>query len=139
MIDYLVEQALIDLITPHLPAGTVVRHAMESPAAADQTLEGLVVKAVVENNTEGRRPHYNVRATFEFKTLAPEDETADVQAVMGALEAALFSVPATVPDSVLRFSEFAIRQNAWDHTDHRLAGERRENSREILLTCSPAS
>ena len=136
MLDYQVETALIDLITPSLPAGTVVRHAM-TPGGDDESVEGFIIKAVVEKVEPTRQPRYIFRATFDYLSLIPANDLTRLQAALDALETALWSRPAHPPASLSAFEVFVVEQNAFDRTDHRITGERRENRREVMVTCIP--
>lgn len=137
MLDYQVEQALIDLITPQLPQGTVIRHAMAAPGD-DETYQGLVIKATLERVEPVRRPRYVFRCAFSYVSLVPDGDITTVENVLTALESALSSRPVPPPASLSAFSLLATEQDAWDRADHRIAGERRENLREILVSCIPS-
>lgn len=138
MLDYDVETCLIDIISPHLPAGTVVRHAM-APPVDDETNEGLVVKATIETVEPTRTPRYIFTARFDYHSMASTDDLSKTEAALTALESALSAAPAQAPASMAAFSFFATERTAWDSTEHRLTGDRRENARTLRVTCIPVT
>ena len=139
MLDVAVENVVMDLLAPHLPPGTVVRHALTAPAD-DETVEGLVVKASLEKVESLWTTCYVFRVTLEYRSMAPTGDLAKGAAVLDAVEAALrLPAPDPPPASLSAFAFFALHGNpAFDQVGHSLSGDRREQLRAFSISCLPA-
>lgn len=132
MIDYYVEQVIIDLLQQVISTPTV-NHAI-ADSGIELILPAIIVQARQDVAGIGRNQVYQYIVTISYKTIPSEVVAADAVAVMLAVDNALTSGSAATSASTY-FNFFAF--HGLLQSEYQINKERRLNIREVNCFVQP--